>query len=304
MATVLKERIIDQDQAVERVIRVVKIARAGLREKDRPMGVFLFVGPSGVGRTEFALTLAEFLFGSEESLIRIDMSEFMERNSITNLIGSPPGYFGHEEEGQLIAGLRRRPYSVVLLDEIEKAHPEVCNLFLQVFDAGRITDSRGRTVSAKEAIFLMTSNLLAEMKNGGKMGFESPDMKKLELMNKGMLTNELKSFFRPEFLDRIDEIILFRSLDMHGLSRIANKMIAGLRDRAKKQGIHLKISQEAVRFICQKAYDPGKGARELARTIEREIGQPLSDLVIGKADHRGNRVDIRTKDGKILFHQS
>lgn len=233
------------------------------------------------------------------------MSEYMEKHSVAKLVGAPPGYIGHEEGGQLTGKLRRRPYAVVLLDEIEKAHPEVFDLFLQVFDEGRLTDSHGRTVDARNAIFIMTSNIIAGASAHRPLGFTGQEIgeEKEEAEGRGAVMGELRRIFRPEFLNRIDEIILFRSLGVEDLSQVVRKMLAALRDRVEEQGISLEISEEAVRLICTEGYDPANGARPLARTIERLIGRPLSELLVSGAMRAGDNVRVDVEGGKIEFRQ-
>jgi len=297
MAEIIKKRVIGQDEAVERVAEVVKMARAGLKDPRHPTGVFLFLGPTGVGKTELARATAEFLFGTENEMIRLDMSEFMEKHSISKLIGAPPGYVGYEEEGQLTGRLRRKPYSVVLLDEIEKAHPEIFDLFLQVFDEGRLTDAKGRTVDAKNAIFIMTSNIGTELYRKEPIGFKGLADKKV----KEDVLAQLKKTLRPEFLNRLDEVILFRPLEPQDLSRIAYNLLASLRKRLEEHGIIFDVEEEALDLVCQGGYDPMNGARPLARTIERLITKPLSEKIIAGEFVTGDKVLVTIRDGKIVF---
>ena len=301
MAEIIKKRVIGQDEAVGRVAEVVKMARAGLRDPRHPTGVFLFLGPTGVGKTELARATAEFLFGSENEMIRLDMSEFMEKHSISKLIGAPPGYVGYEEEGQLTGRLRRKPYSVVLLDEIEKAHPEIFDLFLQVFDEGRLTDAKGRTVDAKNAIFIMTSNIGTELYSKEPIGFKGLADKEVKREVKEDVLAQLKKTFRPEFLNRLDEVILFRPLEPQDLSRIAYNLLAGLRKRLEEKGIIFDVEEEALDLVCQEGYDPMNGARPLARTIERLITKPLSEKIIAGEFVTGDKVLVTIRDGKIVF---
>jgi ATP-dependent Clp protease ATP-binding subunit ClpC len=297
MAEIIKKRVIGQDEAVEKIAEVVKMARAGLKDPRHPTGIFLFLGPTGVGKTELARATAEFLFGSENEMIRLDMSEFMEKHSISKLIGAPPGYVGYEEEGQLTGRLRRKPYSVVLLDEIEKAHPEIFDLFLQVFDEGRLTDAKGRTVDAKNAIFIMTSNIGTELYRKEPIGFMGLADKEVK---KDVLA-QLKKTFRPEFLNRLDEVILFRPLEPQDLSRIAYNLLVSLRKRLEEHGIIFDVEEEALDLVCQGGYDPMNGARPLARTIERLITKPLSEKIIAGEFVTGDKVLVTIRDGKIVF---
>lgn len=272
----LKKKIIGQDDAIERVSQRLIMAHAGVGKKRGPLAVFLFLGPTGVGKTELAKSLAEFLFGSGSSLIRLDMSEFMEEHSVSKLIGSPPGYVGHDEEGQLTGKLRTRPYSVVLLDEVEKAHQRVFDLFLQVFDEGRITDSKGRTVDARHAIFILTSNLMQNEHAKKKIGFiEKADEPSIED------NSEVRRFFRPELINRIDEQIVFSSLGEDAIRRILHLLFREIADNLRERyKVELKLTEDAERYIAQKGYNPQYGARELRRTVERLIQMPLSNLIL------------------------
>lgn len=269
----LKSRLIGQDNAVEIVSQRLMMAHAGITKRRGPLAVLLFLGPSGVGKTELARLLAEFLFGHQEDMIRLDMSEYMEEHSSSKLIGSPPGYVGYAEEGQLTGKLRTRPYSVVLLDEIEKAHPRVFDLFLQLFDDGRITDAKGRTADGKNAIFIMTSNLSTNQDSGfGKRG---------SISGSGIYFNELTARFRPEFINRIDEQIIFRSLDEDDVSRILQPMLIEIEKNLLDQHkTTLTFTPEAVSFLIREGYNPQYGARELRRSIERHIQVPLSRLIL------------------------
>ena len=300
MADAIRKRVIGQDEAVDKVAEVVKMARAGLKDPRHPIGVFLFIGPTGVGKTELAKATAEFLFGSESEMIRLDMSEFMEKHSVSKLIGSPPGYFGYEEEGQLTGKLRRKPYSVVLLDEIEKAHPEIFDLFLQVFDEGRLTDSKGRTVDARNVMFIMTSNVATEHFRKKQMGFPGSGAKEKEDI-KGEITAQLRKTFRPEFLNRIDEVVFFQSLSPEDLSRIAYNLLDDLRRRLEQKGILFDVEEKALELLCRQGYDPMNGARPLARTIERLVTKPLSEKVIAGEFKSGEKIMVTTKEGAIVF---
>jgi ATP-dependent Clp protease ATP-binding subunit ClpC len=272
----LKRRLIGQDQAIERVCQRLLMAHAGLGQRRGPLAVLLFLGPTGVGKTELARSLAAFLFGSDADMIRLDMSEYMEEHSVAKLIGSPPGYIGHEEEGQLTGKLRTRPYSIVLLDEIEKAHRRVFDLFLQVFDEGCLTDSKGRTADAKNSIFIMTSNIVAE-KPTKQAGFGSQNAEESEA---GTL-HEVQRRFRAEFLNRIDEQIVFRSLDERDVRKILGRMLEEIRETLQTQhNVTLAITEEAERFLGQAGYSPAYGVRELRRTVERLLQVPLSQLIL------------------------
>jgi ATP-dependent Clp protease ATP-binding subunit ClpC len=276
----LKTRIIGQDDAVQRVCQRLLMAQTGLADRHGPLAVFLFLGPSGVGKTELARSLAMFLFGSDSDMIRLDMSEYMEEFSISKMIGSPPGYVGHEEEGQLTGQLRTKPYSVVLLDEIEKAHPRVFDLFLQVFDDGRLTDSKGRTADAKNAIFIMTSNI-STAKHAG-MGFMPSEQVSDDILK------EIAKRFRPEFINRLDDQIIFRALDESDIRKILKPMLENINENLQeKYHVTLKVKEEAEKFLVQAGYSPKYGARELHRTVEKFVQIPLSELILsGKlAEH-------------------
>ena len=273
LETFLKKKLVGQDEAIARVCQRLLMAHAGLVKRRGPLAVFLFLGPTGVGKTEMARSLAEFLFGSDSEMIRLDMSEYMEEHSAAKLIGSPPGYVGHEEEGQLTGELRSKPYSVVLLDEIEKAHPRVFDLFLQVFDDGRLTDAKGRTADARNAIFIMTSNISTDKRAAfGFLGSEQTGNAALESVGK---------LFRAEFINRIDEQILFRSLDESDIRKILKPMLEDVSESLQKQyRLTLEIKEDAEKFLARAGYSPKYGARELRRTVERLIQVPLSQLIL------------------------
>lgn len=272
----LKKRIIGQDEAIDKVSQRLLLAHTGIGKKTGPLAVLLFLGPTGVGKTETAKSLSEFLFGSQSNLIRMDMSEFMEEHSVAKLIGSPPGYVGYDEEGQLTGKLRTKPYSVVLMDEIEKAHPKIFDIFLQVFDEGRITDSKGRTVDARNIIFIMTSNLGHTEQRKKGIGFLEQDEE-----SKHEISSEIKKFFRPELINRIDEQIVFSQLGEDDVSDILKTILNELSaDAEKRYNIKIKITNEAERFISQKGYSQEYGVRELRRTVERFVQIPLSNLIL------------------------
>lgn len=277
----LKKQVIGQDEAIERVCQRLIIAHAGLAKKQGPLAVFLFLGPTGVGKTFLAKSLARFLFGNESELIRFDMSEYMEEHSVAKLIGSPPGYIGYEEEGQLTGKLRTKPYSVILLDEIEKAHPKVFDLFLQVFDEGRLTDSKGRTADARNAIFVMTSNIGSNFIINKPIGFREQTSETSELLFKTMILDEVKKRFRSELINRINEQVIFHPLNEEDVRKILRLLLDEISNSLEKQQqIRLKFSEEAEKLIIQEGYSSQYGVRELHRTIDRLVQIPLSTLVL------------------------
>lgn len=294
MAAELQARVIGQDHACERVARVVQRARAGLKDANRPTGVFLFAGPTGVGKTELAKATAAFLFGSDNALIRIDMSEYMEKHAVSRLIGAPPGYIGHDEEGQLTGALRRTPYAVVLLDEVEKAHPDVLNLFLQVFDDGRITDSKGRAVDASNALFMLTSNV------GGAMGKAPLGFLPAQIETAtAAAREEIGKHFRPELLNRFDDTIVFSPLSPETAGRIVKLMLNGLTKRLREQDVSLEVTDAAVRWLSREGYDPAFGARPLRRIIERAVETPLAEKLLSGEIAPGETALVDERAGEI-----
>ena len=287
----LGNRVIGQKNAIKAVSNAVRRARAGLQDENRPIGSFLFLGPTGVGKTELSKALAEFLFDDENAMQRIDMSEYMEKHSVARLIGAPPGYVGYEEGGQLTEAVRRRPYSVVLFDEVEKAHPDVFNALLQVLDDGRITDGQGRTVDFRNTVIIMTSNIGSQ---------HIQDMSNSE-QREALVRDALKQFFRPEFLNRIDEVIIFDRLEARDLDQIVKIQVQRVIDRLRKQNITLKLSDDAVRKIADEGYDPVFGARPLKRAIQHLVLDPLSlDMLDGKFKD-GDVVGGVMEKGRIAF---
>jgi len=298
----LHKKVVGQDQAVEAVSRAVRRARVGLKDPNKPIGSFIFVGPTGVGKTYLAKALAKALFGDEDAMIRIDMSEYMEKHSVSRLVGSPPGYVGYEEGGQLTEAVRRKPYSVVLFDEIEKAHPDVFNMLLQILDEGRLTDSKGRTVDFKNTVIIMTSNVGAtSIKKQNILGFstgEESDKKEYEKM-KEIITEELKRTFRPEFLNRIDEVIVFHGLEEEQIFEIVDLMVKELEERLGKLGVKVKISEDTKKYIAEQGFDSVFGARPLERTIRKMIEDRLAEEILKGNIHIDDEVEI-DYDGKNL----
>jgi ATP-dependent Clp protease ATP-binding subunit ClpB len=292
----LHRRVIGQDEAVKAVSDAIIRARAGIKDPDRPIGSFIFLGPTGVGKTELARTLAEFLFDDEKNMIRIDMSEYIERHTVAKLIGAPPGYVGYDEGGQLTEAVRRKPYSVILLDEIEKAHPDVFNILLQILDEGRLTDSHGRTVNFKNTVVIMTSNLGSEhiLRSGEERGQDYEEMKKL-------VTGILRQSFRPEFLNRIDETVVFHSLSRENIVDIAKLQLSYLARRIRERGITLGFEEDAVSFIAEQGYDPHFGARPLKRTIQNLVETPLAKEIVQGNFRDGDEVVADSKDGGLIF---
>ncbi len=296
LESILHERVIGQDEAVNLVADAVLRARAGIKDPNRPIGSFLFLGPTGVGKTELAKALAESLFDSEEHIIRIDMSEYMEKHAVSRLIGAPPGYVGYEEGGQLTEAVRRRPYSVILMDEIEKAHPEVFNILLQALDDGRITDSHGRVVDFKNTVIIMTSNIGSHFlleRNETEIGISETVREKV--------MSQLRGHFRPEFLNRIDETILFKPLSLDEIKNIVVKMMRELQNRLKHQQIDIIITEEAKEFIAVNGFDPIYGARPLKRFIQRNIETKLAREIIAGRLHDQSRVEININKGEITI---
>jgi len=306
MESILHERIIGQDEAVVAVSKAIRRARAGLKDPKRPIGSFIFLGPTGVGKTELARALAESMFGDENAVIRIDMSEYMEKHSTSRLVGAPPGYVGYEEGGQLTEKVRRKPYSVVLLDEIEKAHPEVFNILLQVLEDGRLTDSKGRSVDFRNTLIIMTSNVGAEMiKKNSSLGFTAAQDSGKDYSNmKDKVTGELKKSFRPEFLNRIDEIIVFHSLDEKHILQIVSLMSEELQKRLKEHEIDFVLTDGAKLFLAKEGYDPTYGARPLRRAIQKHIEDRLSEEMLTGTIAKGHSLIIDEKDGALTVEHN
>lgn len=296
LSDTLHQRVIGQDEAVERVTEAVLRSRAGLQNPNRPIGSFLFLGPTGVGKTELAKTLAETLFDSEDHMVRIDMSEYMEKHTVSRLVGAPPGYVGYEEGGQLTEAVRRNPYTIVLLDEVEKAHPDVFNMLLQVLDDGRLTDSKGRTVDFKNTVLIMTSNigsplLLEGVEDDGSIAPETITQ----------VNQLLKAHFKPEFLNRIDDTVLFTPLTLANMNQIVYKMVANLQQRLSNQEIELVLSEEATQWLANNGYDPIYGARPLMRFITKSLETPLAKALISGEIYPQSRVSVQLHDDHLVF---
>ncbi|MGP3950758.1 ATP-dependent Clp protease ATP-binding subunit [Streptomyces sp. 7N604] len=299
----LHHRVVGQDEAVTAVADAVLRSRAGLASPDRPIGSFLFLGPTGVGKTELARALAEALFGSEERMVRLDMSEYQERHTVSRLVGAPPGYVGHEEAGQFTEAVRRHPYSLLLLDEIEKAHPDVFNVLLQVLDDGRLTDSQGRTVDFTNTVIVMTSNLGSEAitGRGGTLGFGTGGTEADEEARRERVLRPLREHFRPEFLNRIDEIVIFRQLSDEQLRRITDMLLDETRRRLRAQDVAIDFTPVAVDWLARRGYQPEYGARPLRRTIQREVDNQLSRMLLGGSLQPHSHVEVDVVDGKLTF---
>jgi ATP-dependent Clp protease ATP-binding subunit ClpC len=306
----LHKRVIGQQEAIEIVSKAVRRARAGLKDPKRPIGSFVFLGPTGVGKTELAKALAEFMFGSEDALIKIDMSEFMERHNVSRLVGAPPGYVGFDEGGQLTEAVRRKSYAVVLLDEIEKAHPEVFNMLLQILEDGHLSDAKGRRVDFRNCIIIMTSNLGArQLQTNSTLGFRKVDdtdearaTASHDLMRE-KVDKELKATFRPEFLNRIDATVVFRSLTVDEIRLIVDLMLARVRDRLKAQGMSLEVTQAAKDHIIKIGYDVAYGARPLRRVIQNMVEDVLAEqLLLGKLPHGTSIIVDKGSEAGLDIH--
>ncbi|MDD5551805.1 MAG: AAA family ATPase [Candidatus Pacebacteria bacterium] len=306
MENELHKRIVDQEEAVKAVSNAIRRSRAGVAEEKKPTGVFLFLGPTGVGKTELARALAEFLFDDENAMVRVDMSEYTEKHTVAKFIGSPPGYVGHEEGGQLTEKIRRRPYSVILFDEIEKAHPEVFNILLQVFDEGRLTDAKGRVVNFKNTIIIMTSNIGSEeIAQTKDIGFEEEKKKAKDIKEQSRkrlrlkIEEKLRDYFKPEFLNRLDEVIIFNYLTQKDLEKIVSLQVKELAKRVEEKGIKIIVSKEAKKILVKEGFDENFGARPLKRTIQNLIMNPLAQMIIEGKVKEGGKVKIDVKDGLI-----
>ena len=301
MEDILHKRLIGQDEAVDTVSDAIRRARSGLKDPKRPIGTFLFLGPTGVGKTELAKSLAEFMFNDEDSLIRIDMSEYMEKHNVARLVGAPPGYVGYEEGGQLTEAVRRKPYSVILFDEIEKAHPDVFNIMLQIFDDGRLTDSKGRTVDFKNTLIIMTSNIGSDIILEDTLN----SMLSPEQFNdtKEKVLAVLRQKFKPEFLNRIDETIFFKALNLQQLSQIVDIQMDYLRNLLKDQELEFEITDDAKEFLATQGFNPVYGARPLKRVIQQQVENPLSKLILAQTFLKGDKIKIDVQDDKLTFEK-
>jgi ATP-dependent Clp protease ATP-binding subunit ClpB len=294
----LHQRVIGQDEAVQLVADAVLRARSGIKDPKKPIGSFIFLGPTGVGKTELARALAESLFDTEDNIVRIDMSEYMEKHSVSRMVGAPPGYVGYDEGGQLTEAVRRHPYSVVLFDEIEKAHPDVFNILLQILDDGRITDSHGRTVNFKNCVIIMTSNIGAQnLINGMDTSTgEISESARAEVMS------ALRAKFKPEFLNRVDEIIFFKPLKMEEITEIVKLLLKYLEKRLKERNIVLEVTPEAITIITKNGYDPVYGARPLKRYIQKKLETQIARLIIGGSATDGSRIMVENQGNDLVLH--
>jgi ATP-dependent Clp protease ATP-binding subunit ClpC len=299
----LHKRIVDQKEAVNAVSKAIRRTRAGLKDPKRPSGSFIFLGPSGVGKTELSKALAEFLFGDEESLVQLDMSEYMEKHTVSRLIGSPPGYVGYEEGGQLTEAVRRKPFSVVLFDEIEKAHPDVFNTLLQILEDGHLTDAQGHTVDFKNTVIIMTSNLgTRDIQKGTTIGFAAAANEEVTYEKmRDRVMDELKRSFRPEFLNRIDEVIVFHSLTREDVKSIVDLMIKRVEEQLKTKDVDIELTDAAKEVLAEKGYDPSLGARPLRRTIQRMVEDPLSEKLLYKEFTAGQTIIVDGREGEVVF---
>jgi ATP-dependent Clp protease ATP-binding subunit ClpC len=298
-------KVIGQDEAVKKIVKAIQRGRVGLKDPSKPIGSFMFLGPTGVGKTQLAKILARYLFESEDSLIRIDMSEYMEKFAVSRLIGAPPGYVGHDEGGQLTEKVRRKPYSVILLDEIEKAHPEVFNLLLQVLDDGQLTDSLGRKVNFKNTIIIMTSNTgsrqLKEFGTGVGFSTKNKESKSTEETN-SVIEKELKKKFAPEFLNRIDDVVMFNSLNKEDINKIIDIELGGLVERVKKMEFELEITEGASEYIATQGFDPEYGARPLKRAIQKYVEDVLTEEIIQQNPEKNSKLllDYNKEDDNMF----
>ena len=300
----LRKAVVGQDEAVVAISKALRRSRADLKDPNRPIGSFVFLGPTGVGKTLMARALAEFMFGDADSLIQLDMSEYMEKFNVSRLVGSPPGYIGYEEGGQLTEKVRRRPYAVVLFDEIEKAHPDVMNMLLQIMEEGHLTDSLGRKVDFRNCIIIMTSNLgAAEIRKAGGLGFVPAKEEHTYEDMKGKLMEEAKRAFKPEFLNRLDDLIVFRTLTKPDMGRIVELEVAKVKSRMKYKDVEIVLTPAATEFLIEKGYDPQFGARPLRRAVEKYLQDPLAEEILRGSIKPNETVEVTVADGKLVFNQ-
>ena len=302
METEMQGKVIGQNEAVTAISKALRRSRADLKDPRRPIGSFIFLGPTGVGKTFLARTLAEFMFGDADALIQIDMSEYMEKFTASRLIGSPPGYIGYEEGGQLSEAVRRRPYSVVLFDEIEKAHPDVMHLLLQILEEGKITDSLGRKIDFRNTIIIMTSNVGAELiKKQTTLGFGAPNLDDNYDAMRGKILEETKRVFKPEFLNRLDDIIVFHTLTKPDLIQIVNLEMSKVIERIRTKDVHLTLDTTAQEFLIEKGYDPTYGARPMRRAVERYLEDPMAEEILRGNIKPGDTVTVKRDGEKLAF---
>jgi ATP-dependent Clp protease ATP-binding subunit ClpC len=302
----LTGKVIGQDDAVLKVVKAIKRSRIGIKTKTKPIGSFIFLGPTGVGKTYLAKLLAEHVFGDEDNIVRMDMSEYMEKHTVSRLVGPPPGYVGYEEGGQLTEKVRRKPHSVILFDEIEKAHPDVFNILLQLLDEGHLTDGLGRKVNFRNTLIIMTSNIgVKELSQFGKgLGFSTgAEIANEEERARAIIEKALKKKFKPEFLNRIDDTIIFNGLKRNDIDKIIYNELEGLEKRINEMGYELKLGKNAIDFLAKKGYDPEYGARPLARTIQRYVEDPIADEVLGGGVNEGDtlKIDYNVKKETIII---
>jgi len=300
----LHKRVVGQDEAIEAVSNAIRRSRAGLQDARRPIGSFIFLGTTGVGKTELAKALAEFLFNNENSMVRIDMSEYQERHTVSRLVGAPPGYVGYEESGQLTEAVRRKPYSVVLLDEIEKAHPDVFNILLQVLDDGRLTDNKGRTVDFKNTIIIMTSNIGSHLIQENLEQVTDKNRDEVYDRTRGQVFELLKTTLRPEFLNRIDEIIMFRPLSRDEIQKVVELQLGIIQRMLEKNDIRLRATKKAVQFIATQGFDPQFGARPIKRVLQKNLVNELSKMILEGNVNKDKEIVVDEKDGKLVFRNS
>jgi ATP-dependent Clp protease ATP-binding subunit ClpB len=298
MESALHHRVVGQDEAVRAVSDAIRRARAGLSDPNRPYGSFLFLGPTGVGKTELCKALAEFLFDTQDAMVRIDMSEFMEKHSVSRLIGAPPGYVGYEEGGYLTEAVRRRPYSVILLDEVEKAHPDVFNILLQVLDDGRLTDGQGRTVDFRNTVIVMTSNLGSQM-----IQEQAGDSEADYMQMKASVLAVVQAHFRPEFINRLDELVVFRPLDKKQIKSIAKIQLVYLEKRLAERQLKMQIGDKALELLGNVGFDPVYGARPLKRAIQQQLENPLAKQILEGRFEAGNTIVVDAESGHLVFHK-